>query len=308
MYATRTIYANLQGYLVIVPSIVAWVGPNLTHIDEELALALTVTGTSTHTSLRMMLQPCVWFVSVLSAGVASAANIINDYFDFRAGTDTLASCPDKPLVLASVTPEAALLVATSCYLLLLFMCSWLRPHGLRETISTSAVITFLYTPLLKKVPLVKNAAVGAIVALAVIVGALAAASGSYAMVDVLARALLPATVTFHLIMFREIFMDIQGVAGDRTSGVRTLPVVLGVKPTLYLAYGVLISCGAAAYSLRAGAATWPTAYCLCMTACLGTLFSLALRAQQLQLKPAYVSWMIDITMLPISIGLIGCCM
>lgn len=53
-----------------------------------------------------------------------------------------------------------------------------EPLPLRMTVAVSAGLTLLYTPLLKKVPLVKNATVAATIALSPLAGALAAGAVS----------------------------------------------------------------------------------------------------------------------------------
>lgn len=49
---------------------------------------------STGRSLLSLRAPAVWLVSLLSSSVAAASMVLNDYFDFRSGADTV-NAPQK---------------------------------------------------------------------------------------------------------------------------------------------------------------------------------------------------------------------
>jgi 4-hydroxybenzoate polyprenyltransferase len=155
-----------------------------------------------------------------------------------------------------------------------------EPLALRIIIAASAAATLLYTPLLKRMTLVKNAAVAAVIALAPVSGALAAgavrraptahvalwactlrkttvhavvATRSVCAVQdaaVLGAVAAPAAYLFLAIMHREILMDINDTRGDQEAGVRTLPVVYGRRAAL----GVAAAMCAAATVIAAHAA------------------------------------------------------
>ncbi len=122
---------------------------------------------------------------------------------------------------------------------------------LRSIITASAAATLLYTPLLKRLCVVKNACVAAVIAASPVAGAVAAGAVSgirLCTVSVLGVATVIrlltmfsevqhgvalgnmvelAGFTFFGIMHREILMDMNDVDGDRAAGVLTLPVVFG---------------------------------------------------------------------------------
>ena len=127
---------------------------------------------------------------------------------------------------------------------------------LRTIITASAAATLLYTPLLKRLCVVKNACVAAVIAASPVAGAVAAGavctmkSFGFALpwVATVIRLLIMfcflqhgvalgnmvelAGFTFFGIMHREIMMDMNDVEGDRAAGVLTLPVVFGLRLSL----------------------------------------------------------------------------
>ena len=92
-------------------------------------------------------QPLVWLVAFFSAVTGAGSMVINDYFDHRAGVDRL---KPKPLTVGTVHPEQALLASTIFYTTALFMAAiLLQDFALRALVSSSLMVTLLYTPLLK---------------------------------------------------------------------------------------------------------------------------------------------------------------
>jgi 4-hydroxybenzoate polyprenyltransferase len=137
------------------------------------------------------------------------------------------------------------------YFCVLIGAAALESAALRGVVAGSVAITLAYTPVLKRLPLVKNAAVAAVIALAPAAGALAAACagpGAAGALGAAARAgggaattptlLLPPAVArtvafvFCAIVGREVLMDVGDVAGDAAAGVATLPVVAGARAGL----------------------------------------------------------------------------
>jgi len=196
-------------------------------------------------------QPLVWLVAFFSAVTGAGSMVINDYFDHRAGVDRQ---KPKPLTVGTVHPEQALLASTFFYTGALFMAAiLLQDFTLRALVSTSLMVTLLYTPLLKAIPLVKNAVVAFIISQAVVAGGLATGSPA-----TLPRTLLPAFYIFCTIMWQEIMMDINDVEGDRRGGIVTLPVALGKHAAMAISLGFL-STAAAAPLLPLIAGSWAPA-------------------------------------------------
>ena len=190
-------------------------------IPGEVGLALAGSLLATQ-SLSCLSSPPVWLVALFSALTGAGSMLINDYFDFRAGVDQ--QKPKKPLTRGTVHPEQALLAASMFYVITLFLTAvLLHNQALRTLVACSLLATWLYTPLLKAIPLVKNVVVAFVISQAIVAGGLAAGSTA-----LLPQTMLPAAYVFCAIMRQEITMDINDAEGDAAAGVLTLPVVLGV--------------------------------------------------------------------------------
>jgi len=188
--------------------------------------------------------PLVWLVALFSGATGAGSMVINDYFDFRAGVDYL---KPKPLTLGTVHPEQALLVSCAWYMLSLFFAAvLLQDMVLRALVSSSLLVTFFYTPLLKAIPLVKNGVVAFVISQAIVAGGLATGDAGQ-----LLRTIVPGLYVFCAIMWQEIMMDITDVEGDRRGGIRTLPVIFGPKPALCIALLFLAGAAASPFALSA---------------------------------------------------------
>eukprot|EP00887_Chlorella_sp_A99_P000170 scaffold13.g170.t1 len=195
----------------------------------------------------------VAFMAAASAGIALASCIVNDYFDARIDALNDAS---KPIPSGAVTPDGALLLASCMYVALLAGACLLPSPGLRLVIAASAAATLAYTPLLKRVLLLKNLTVAATVAAAPLAGALAVGAAPTA--AGLAPVLLPSTYVFLMIWLREAMMDMSDAEGDAQAGVVTLPVAIGLPASLACCAALLAGAAAvcARVALRGGGLAW----------------------------------------------------
>jgi geranylgeranylglycerol-phosphate geranylgeranyltransferase len=175
----------------------------------------------------------VWIVGFITASIAMASCIMNDYFDFTAGTDAI-NAPQKPLPAGKVPPELAVAVGAGSYICILLIAMLINDYRLRLIVAASSVLTLLYTPIFKKTGLLKNASVAAVITGAPLAGALAAGAPS------LHALLKPCVFLFLSVTFREILMDINDVQGDAAAGIRTLPVLIGKTYALLIAVAALL--------------------------------------------------------------------
>lgn len=179
----------------------------------------------------------VWLMGAVSAAIAMASCVLNDYFDFAAGVDSL-NAPTKPLPSGAVPSELALLAGSAAYVTVLLTACFLPDPRMRTVIASSAAVTLLYTPVLKRISFLKNAAVAATIAAAPLAGALAAGAVGRQLHIVA----VPCAFLFLAVCYREILMDINDVEGDAANGVKTLPVLLGRHGALGMGVSLLIGC------------------------------------------------------------------
>ena len=158
----------------------------------------------------------------------AAGNAMNDYFDREI--DAI-NQPDRPIPRGAVTPRTALGFSG-----LLFAGAVVFALALPVPAIAIAVVNLLalvaYTELFKGLPGVGNLVVGYLGGSTFLFGAAAVGRITAAVVVLFALAAL-STVA------REIVKDVEDVAGDRREGLNTLPIVIGERPALWLAAGLL---------------------------------------------------------------------
>jgi geranylgeranylglycerol-phosphate geranylgeranyltransferase len=225
------------------------------NVFPSVLLAMVGGAAAARSVTTALLSPAVWAAAAASAGVALASMAVNDYFD-RA-VDRL-NRPDKPIPSGRVPADGAVLLAACLYIAVLAAACFLDPLALRAVIAFSSTVTMLYTPFLKKVPVVKNVTVAAVIALAPIAGALAVSGGgaggavAAAGAEAVRRLLPCAAFAFFGVVYREILMDVHDMDGDLVEGVVTVPALIGRGGALVAALASLAAGTASALCLLYG--------------------------------------------------------
>jgi geranylgeranylglycerol-phosphate geranylgeranyltransferase len=172
----------------------------------------------------------VYLAALSVVMITLAGNLINDYFDVQ--TDEI-NRPDRLIPSGKLNRKQALMISISLFvsgnILLTIIDLNLLKIGLAATFTL-----VLYTPLLKRQPLIGNIAVSLLLSLTVIVGAMASAAFLN-----LQNSILPASLIFLLSLPREILKDGEDLIGDRKAGLRTFPVVFGIRRTRKLVVFIL---------------------------------------------------------------------
>ena len=167
-------------------------------------------------------------VAVATTAVAVAAgNAVNDYFDREI--DAI-NQPDRPIPRGAVSPRGALAFAAALFGLAVALAVRLPPTAVAiAVVNLVALVT--YTTVFKGTPGLGNGLVSYLVGSTFLFGG--AAVGTLAAPLVLA--VLAALSTFT----REVIKDVEDLAGDREKGLRTLPVAIGARRSLWIGTGTL---------------------------------------------------------------------
>jgi len=157
--------------------------------------------------------------------VTGAGNVINDYFDYEIDR---VNRPDRPIPASTVS-----LTGARTYALLLFLAGVLLSFGTTLLCALMAVVNalllVLYAARLKAIPLAGNLAVSYLAAsIFVFGGALSGIPGVMTTLPI-------AAITFLGMVARELLKDGEDIEGDQAGGARTLPMVIGVQKTGWLA-------------------------------------------------------------------------
>ena len=156
-----------------------------------------------------------------------AGNAINDYFD--RNIDRI-NRPDRPIPRGAVSADEA-----KWFSIALFGGAVVSALALPLVAIAIAVVNLTalvaYTEFLKGLPGVGNVVVAALTGSTFLFGGAAIGAPLGAVVLSVLAAL--ATLT------REIVKDVEDIAGDKEEGLRTLPIVIGERPSLVFGTGVL---------------------------------------------------------------------
>jgi geranylgeranylglycerol-phosphate geranylgeranyltransferase len=157
--------------------------------------------------------------------VTGAGNAVNDYYDRKI--DAI-NRPERPIPSKRISATAAFnyslaLFAAGCLLagLVSQLCLALA--------ALNSVLLFIYARSLKTTPLAGNICVAFLTGSAFLFG------GAAAGLTGLQANLVPFFLSFLATMSREIMKDVEDMEGDRLGSARTLPILVGEKPSAALA-------------------------------------------------------------------------
>jgi geranylgeranylglycerol-phosphate geranylgeranyltransferase len=168
--------------------------------------------------------PVLLLIAVVTL-ITGAGNVINDYFDIAIDQ---VNRPDRPIPAGIVSRSGA-----RTYALLLFVAGVLLSLGTTPFCALlatfNALLLILYAARLKAVPLVGNLTVSYLAAsIFIFGGALAGIPGVLVTVPI-------AAITFLGMVARELLKDGEDIDGDVAGGARTLPMLIGIQKTGWVA-------------------------------------------------------------------------
>ena len=155
------------------------------------------------------------------------ANVHNDIVDFNI--DKI-NRPDRPLPSGKISLKTAYIIMFACLFLALgfgFELLWL--------FAVVAGLCFVYNRFLKGLPLVGNFIVALLTTTPIVIPVLRIGFPQPELLNLMFFA-------FTLTLAREITKDVEDMEGDRAMGLRTIPVLLGVKFSLVLVFLCEIQC------------------------------------------------------------------
>jgi geranylgeranylglycerol-phosphate geranylgeranyltransferase len=148
---------------------------------------------------------------------ASAGNVINDYFDIN--TDKI-NRPNRVLPKGELTLNEAKSFYIFLTIFALSSSAFISLVALLEVLF-AAILLFLYSYKIKKIPLIGNFIIAFLTGFAFIYGGIA--------VNNVKASLIPAVFAFLINFTREIIKDMEDIEGDKQQGIFTYPAVHGFK-------------------------------------------------------------------------------
>ncbi|MGB8658464.1 MAG: geranylgeranylglycerol-phosphate geranylgeranyltransferase [Candidatus Zixiibacteriota bacterium] len=167
---------------------------------------------------------CCWekvlFASLSGLLISSGGNSINDFFDLEI--DRI-NKPYRPLPRGEIAPRSALRLSIYLFVFGIVLSFWVRFLSILLALLACALL-IAYSSALKKRFLWGNVVVSLVSSLAFVYGGTATSD--------LRLSLIPAALALLFHLGREILKDVEDVEGDAASGACTLPIKLGVGPSL----------------------------------------------------------------------------
>jgi 4-hydroxybenzoate polyprenyltransferase len=192
----------------------------------EAVAATTAASTS---YLELLMSPSMMITLAALLLVSSTSMLVNDYYDWKLGNDSLK--PDKPL--QRVPLPVVKRALSHLYAVSLFCAALVPGVPGRVAVISGLILTFLYTKYIKPKTWAKNALCASLIALSPLTSGVAAMSvlsstTSNLLFEYINWPLVRlVTLLFVGIMGREISMDINDAEDDSAHAVHTVPVVYG---------------------------------------------------------------------------------
>ena len=165
--------------------------------------------------------------SITTLLVMSSAMVINDIYDLPI--DKI-NHPKRPLVSKKVSVIEAILLYASMNLLTEGLSLYFLPEYLQNIIHLSILYVGLYTPIFKKIPLVKNAACAGLVSFSILFSGMSTSGNTLISLnpnfDLFSNLLV---MIFLGSLCNELLLDIRDYQGDKENQIYTIPVIFG-KP------------------------------------------------------------------------------
>jgi geranylgeranylglycerol-phosphate geranylgeranyltransferase len=178
------------------------------------------------------LIPPVLIVFCIIFLITAAGNVINDYHD--AAIDAI-NRPDRPIPSGIITKNQALYYALFLFVIGNGIGIFLAPVPLIIISILNSLLLWLYASYLKVMPMLGNLAVSYLAAsIFLFGGALEGWTGVMANLPI-------AVATFCVMFSRELIKDAEDMPGDKAQGARTIPIIYGLKTTIFIAAAAAIA-------------------------------------------------------------------
>lgn len=183
-------------------------------------------------SLRELLIPCIESTLIMSNSM-----VLNDIYDIELDR---VNSPERPLVKGTVTKKEAIVFSLLLTGITEVVNRLYLPKHLQWIIHGGLLYIHLYTPILKRIPVIKNIACASLVAFSVLFSGLSASiyipffeNPRRGILYVVANAIFGGSWA------NEVLLDMRDVVGDKVNGIRTLATLYGKQTAWTVAYMVL---------------------------------------------------------------------
>ncbi len=175
--------------------------------------------------LATLLDWRLFLIVVSTLLISSAGYIINDYYDQKID---MVNRPDKVVVGTDLRRRAAMFYHT-CFNIFGIVLGVIAFQLIGLIHFGSAFLLWLYSNQLRRMPLIGNVLIAALTALSILVISL-----YYEATDILV--FVYCLFAGSIMLMREIIKDIEDMKGEEKFGVKSLPVLIGIRNTKRILY------------------------------------------------------------------------
>ncbi len=156
---------------------------------------------------------------------AAAGYLINDYYDVKID---VVNRPRR-VVVGKVISRRQTMMLHLIFIFLALFSAFLLGKKVFFVVAFCSAWLWLYSNLLKRLPLIGNVSVSLLTSCAVYLPGLVFSGAKDAL-------FLFSVFSFWISLIREVVKDMEDMKGDARHGCRTLPIVLGIRKTKYFLY------------------------------------------------------------------------
>ena len=176
-------------------------------------------------SIIQLLQSPYFIISTINTIlIMSASMVINDIYDIKV--DRMNNL-NRPLVTGEISIREALLF----YFTLLGLTEFLNlnylPSNLQNIIHLTIFFINIYTPILKKIPLIKNISCAFVVSFSLFFAALSSTNDYIVLNKNFGLLSIFLSLIFFGSLYNELLLDMRDYDGDKDNKIYTLPVLFG---------------------------------------------------------------------------------
>jgi geranylgeranylglycerol-phosphate geranylgeranyltransferase len=177
-----------------------------------------------------------WIIMAVTLSILSASMILNDLCDYNI--DKINN-PNRPLITGEVKRSEAIIYCIGLLSIPQLLIPYINAPAQELTKLITVIIT-LYTPILKRIPIIKNLTCAFVVAYSVLFSGISTGEISMQLTNHSALLSLTSLFLFFGSFYNEMLLDITDIEGDKRHNIHTLPVIFGKEWTWKLAKGILM--------------------------------------------------------------------
>lgn len=178
-----------------------------------------------HKLLQLLRTPSFIAANIIVLLIMSNSMILNDIYDVPIDRYNK---PDRPLITGDVTIRESKLMSLLMFIISEMLNIKFIPQYLQHIPRLANVLILTYTPILKRVPFIKNLSCALLVSSSVLFTGLSALNNNFLVTNKNFVLLTFATqLIFTGSLHNEMLSDISDMVGDKKNRIYTIPVLLG---------------------------------------------------------------------------------